>query len=59
MKLNFSLTIDHTKLVISALAALPFSQVAELINDITNQANEQIARSQGGEVNHTEEADQN
>lgn len=59
MNLNLSISIDNTKLVISALAAMPFGQVAELIGDITKQANEQIARSQGGEVNHTEEAESN
>lgn len=59
MNLNLSISIDHTKLVISALAAMPFCQVAELIGDITKQANEQIAKIQGGEVNHPAESEPN
>ena len=59
MNLNLSISIDHTKLVISALAAMPFGQVAELIGDITKQANEQIAKSQVSEVNHPVESESN
>lgn len=42
MTLNLSVSIDQAKLVVRALAALPFHEVAELINSITQQANSQI-----------------
>lgn len=42
MTLNLSVSIDQAKLIVRALAALPFHEVAELINSVTQQANGQI-----------------
>ena len=41
-KLNFTLTVDETNVVMNALASQPYSQVVKLISNIQQQAEAQL-----------------
>ena len=41
-KINVTLTVDQTNVVLAALAKLPFETVADLIVSIRQQAQEQL-----------------
>ena len=45
-KLNLSFTVDELNIVMNALAAQPYAQVAKLIDGIRIQAEPQINQSQ-------------
>ena len=41
-KLNFTLTVDETNLVLNALGSMPYAQVVKLISNIQQQAEAQL-----------------
>jgi len=45
MKLNISLTITETNTVLRALGMLPYNDVAQLIQSIKTQGDQQVAQS--------------
>ena len=49
MEIKLTLTVDEVNLVLNALAARPYAEVAELIGKIQTQGQKQI--EEGGNVN--------
>ena len=54
MEINIKLDLQEVNGVISVLAQLPFSQVADLVNKIRNQAIEQVQAAEQAQADTTE-----